>query len=188
MSIAAIGSGQCSNRTDDRSRREPMKVALQYQKLHSERKQRAPRSKSNLRPNPPHRGLNPSPIPRAVTAVPRKTCASKVGSFANEPHRPDPGGGTDPLIRAQCRGLSIGYYRGRSGDHYSITSLARPASGSGVSDSKRLGGFEVDDQFVFRGLLDGQVGGLYDNISANLAEADYRSENLDFPSRSHSVL
>jgi hypothetical protein len=109
MSIAAIGSGQCNNRTDDRSGRERMKVDLQYEKLNGERKQRAPRSKSNLRPNPPHRGLKSKPNPARSNGFASQTCASKLGACANKPYQPGPGGGTDLLIRAHCRGLSIGY-------------------------------------------------------------------------------
>jgi hypothetical protein len=146
MSIAAVGSGQCNNRTDDRSRREPMKVAWQYEKLNGERNQRAPRSKSNLRPNPPHRGLNPSPIPRAVTAGPRKPAQAKLRQRAISTRC----GWRNGAIDTSTMPLLVNRVstRDRSGDHYSITSLARPGSGSGISDSERLGGFEVDDQFA----------------------------------------
>jgi hypothetical protein len=37
---------------------------------------------------------------------------------------------------------------------YSITSSARPSSESGVVETERLGGLEIDDQLDFGGLLD----------------------------------
>ena len=43
---------------------------------------------------------------------------------------------------------------------YSITSSARPSSGSRDGEAERLGGLEVDDQLDFGRLLDRQIGGL----------------------------
>ena len=44
---------------------------------------------------------------------------------------------------------------------HSITSSARPISGSGTIEAEGLGGLEVDDQFHLGGLLDRQIGGFF---------------------------
>ena len=59
---------------------------------------------------------------------------------------------------------------------HSITSSARPSSGSGMVEAERLGGLEVDDHLNFGGLLHRQVGGLLAleypaGIDADLTEA-----------------
>ena len=45
------------------------------------------------------------------------------------------------------------------GQFHSITSSARPMSGSGESNAKRLGGLEIDEHLNLHDLLHRQIGG-----------------------------
>jgi hypothetical protein len=75
--------------------------------------------------------------------------------------------------------MSIGYYRDRSGSLFeNLVGTTQKRQWCRVSPTSH-GGFEVDDQFDFRGLLDGQVGGLDANISPYSGEIEKCRKPLD---------